>query len=106
MPRFRNLTLVISLALISLPVFSQKYTGTIRGIVMDASGAMVPNAQVTATNTATNATRTVESTDAGEYVIPDLPAGTYNVKATGKGFKETLATNVILHVASTATVNL
>lgn len=105
MPRFRSVFVVLSLALISLPVFSQKYTGTIRGIVTDASGAMVPNAQVTATNTATNATRTVESAD-GEYVIPDLAAGTYTVKATGKGFKETQTTNVILHVASTNTVNL
>ena len=55
MPRFRSLLIVLSLSLISLPVFSQKYTGTIRGIVLDSSGAMVPNAQVTATNMATNA---------------------------------------------------
>ena len=106
MPRFRSLLIVLSLSLISLPVFSQKYTGTIRGIVLDSSGAMVPNAQVTATNTATNAERSATATDGGEYVIPDLPAGTYTVKGKGKGFKETVATGVELHVASTANVNL
>src|SRR6266850_4467728 len=106
MPRFRSLLIVLSLSLISLPVFSQKYTGTIRGIVLDSSGAMVPNAQVTATNIATNAERSATATDGGEYVIPDLPAGTYTVKGKGKGFKETVATGVELHVASTANVNL
>jgi hypothetical protein len=105
MLRSRSLLTLLVVALIALPAFSQKYTGTIRGIVTDASGAMVPNAQVTAINPATNSQRTATAVD-GEYAIQDLPAGTYTVKASGKGFKETVARNVELHVASIATVNM
>src|ERR1700751_2055824 len=62
-------------------------TGTISGIVTDASGSIVPDVTVTAINTQTGI-RSVVKTDAkGFYSFPDLAVGTYNVTAEEKGFK-------------------
>ena len=61
-------------------------TATIRGRVVDPQDAVVTNATVTATNTATGISRSVSTTSAGDYVIPNLPPGTYDIKAESKGF--------------------
>ena len=69
-----------------LPVLGQTF-GEITGRVNDPSGAGVPNAALTLTNTATNAVRQTESTGDGDYSFPSLPPGTYNVKAEHPGSK-------------------
>src|SRR5258708_6537044 len=61
-------------------------TATIRGRVVDPQDAVIPNATVTATNTATGISRTVGTTSAGDYVIPNLAPGTYDIKVESKGF--------------------
>jgi hypothetical protein len=66
-------------------VFGQA-TGTISGTVRDASGAVIPNAQVSATNTGTNQSRTTASDNAGQFVFPLLPVGNYEVRADAQGF--------------------
>jgi hypothetical protein len=60
--------------LLTLPAFSQQFTGTIRGAVTDQSGAVVPGAEVTIKNDATGEVRTVTTNDQGEYVAPELTA--------------------------------
>jgi hypothetical protein len=82
-----------------------QYSGTIRGTVTDPSGALISGASVTITNTATGATRTVESNQTGEFVVPEVPAGTYEVRVKQGNFKEFVAKGVELHVSSTATVD-
>ncbi len=62
-------------------------TGSIRGTVSDSSGASIPEASVTVTNTATAQTRTVQTTDAGLFVFPELPIGSYTVEVTKSGFQ-------------------
>jgi len=96
--------LIASLCL-TLPVFGQKVTGTIRGIVTDPTGAVVPNAQVTAKNVSTGEERNATSNSAGEYSFPELTPGTYDVSVTGANFKEFVAKGVQLNVSSTSTVN-
>ena len=109
MNRFGYLFLATCAAtlLLAVPAYSQTAvtSGTIRGVVSDQSGAVVADAQVTATNPGTALSRTVTSTSQGEYVVPDLPAGIYNVSAKKAGFKEFLSKDVELHVASTTQVN-
>jgi len=65
--------IVLALVLIVSPLWAQKVTGTISGIVTDTTGAVVPQVAVLITNTDTGLTRTVTSNDMGEYVAPDLP---------------------------------
>lgn len=62
-------------------------TGSIRGTVTDPSGAAIPNASVTALNTATDISRAVTTNDSGIFVFPNLPIGSYTVKISAAGFK-------------------
>jgi len=73
-------------------------TATIVGQVLDPQGAVVPNATVTATNTATGVGRSVVTTSTGNYTIPNLPPGTYEVKVEEKGFATGVTKNVALNV--------
>src|SRR5947207_4607414 len=61
-------------------------TATIVGQVVDAQDAVVPNATVTATNTATGISHSAKTTGTGNYTIPNLPPGTYNVKVDAASF--------------------
>lgn len=103
---FRILMLVGALLLASNPLHAQKQTGDIKGTISDAKGAVVTGATVTATNQATGAQRSVTTNAQGDYAIGELTPGLYEVKASGQGFKDTVAKNVDLHVASVSTVNL
>ena len=76
----------------------QDITGTITGIVKDASGAVVPNAQVTATNTGTQAHFEFTSDDTGTYTARAIPIGVYDLAVTSQGFKRYQATNIRLQV--------
>ncbi len=67
--------------------FAQSDNGSISGTVTDASGAVIPNATVTATNTGTTRTFTAKSDGRGTYIIPSVPVGTYHVEVKADGFK-------------------
>jgi hypothetical protein len=69
-------------------------TGSITGIVTDASGAVVPNASVTATNVATGVAQTIETDAAGYYNFPNLEVGNYDLKVEQKGFKSYVKTAI------------
>ncbi|HEV2176295.1 MAG TPA: carboxypeptidase regulatory-like domain-containing protein [Terriglobia bacterium] len=77
--------LVIAL-LVALPLAAQSYRGTIRGVVEDASGGVVPGASVAAKNVATGESRSALTGTDGAYVIPELPAGRYQLTVDAKGF--------------------
>jgi hypothetical protein len=79
--------LVLFFVVIVCPsAWSQAETGSISGTVTDQTGALVPQATVTATSVATGASRTVQSGSEGQYVIPELLPGVYNVSVTASGF--------------------
>ncbi len=80
--------LILGLALIfSMPMAAQRITGTLRGQVLDPSGAAVPDAQVTATNQETGVSVKVATTSAGTYSLPTLLPGLYKITVEAKGFK-------------------
>ena len=71
---------------------------TIVGTVVDPSGAIVPGAHVTITNTATSVSRVVETNSSGNYIAPELPIGTYTVRVELKGFKTYERQGIVLNV--------
>src|SRR6266851_8335831 len=75
------------LILLAIPAVAQMPTATILGIAKDSSGGVLPNVTVTITNVDTGATRTVKTSDDGEFRAPELPVGRYEVKAEHAGFK-------------------
>src|SRR5438874_444145 len=79
--------LFLAVLLTSLPLFAQKITGDISGIVQDSTGAVVKDATITAKNIGTGETRSAKSSDAGFYRIVELPPGKYTVTVSVKGFK-------------------
>jgi len=89
--RLRRLTGLVVAVLLLLAVGAtradgQTYLGGIRGAVRDPGG-VVPKAEVTLINEATNARRTTTSNDVGEYVFTNVPAGTYSVRVAMPGFR-------------------
>ena len=90
---------ILALLLLAVGAFAQTETGQITGTVFDATGAVVPNANVTAKNVATGGSRSTASNTAGLYVIPNLGPGDYEVTITSSGFT-TLKQKVTVAVGS------
>ena len=70
----------------------------ITGVVTDPTGAAVPRAEVTVTNEATRANRTVRSNDDGNYTVLNLPVGVYTVTTVMQGFKKSILSGVNVDV--------
>jgi hypothetical protein len=100
------LLLVVCLVLLCIPstVYSQVDTGSISGTVTDSSGGVIPDATITAMNTATRAQRTAQSGSLGQFTIPGLPPGTYQVKIASPNFK-TFSTTLDVTVGGISTLN-
>lgn len=92
--------------LLLAPMYAQKSTGTLRGVVTDPSGAVVSGVPVVIHNDATGLTRTVNTNAQGEYVAAEIPAGVYSITVKAPNFKEVVSNAVELHVASTETLNI
>ena len=86
--RIFTLLTLLSLALL-VPVLSygQAISGDLTGVVKDASGAYVANADVEVTNLATGFKQTIKTNAQGEYRFSNLPAGHYSVDASSAGLK-------------------
>ena len=101
----RLLLVVLCCAVLSLPLFAQKTTGSIVGAVTDQAGAVVSGAEVTATNPSTGDSRSAKTNASGDYSITELPAGSYDITIKQANFKEYVSKGVQLFVSSTTTVN-
>jgi outer membrane receptor protein involved in Fe transport len=69
-----------------VPAYGQVETGTIAGTVKDSAGGAVAGANVVIKNVATSAQRTAQTGSGGEYNIPGLPVGMYEITITSSGF--------------------
>lgn len=87
-------------------IHAQTVTGTILGNVLDTSGAVVPNAEITVANQDTGVSRTVVSTADGIYNVPSLLPGNYTVSAKAAGFTPTQVKDVVVNVGTDSRVNL
>jgi hypothetical protein len=72
--------------------------GSIRGIVNDPSGGVVPGATVTVTLNGTDSKRSVTSDKDGAFDIPELPVGTYDLIAEAQGFKKFVTKTVVVTI--------
>jgi hypothetical protein len=88
--------LALVLCLLNAALLSGQGTdlGTIRGIVSDISGAVVPNAEVSVTDLATNTMRTTKTNGDGAYEVFGLNAGAYVVTIEAKGFDTVKITGI------------
>lgn len=96
-PLFRILVIYF----FGVAVYGQTF-GSISGEIHDAQGAVVPGAEVSVTNTATNVSRKSTSNEAGLYSFPSLPPGLYEVRVTKAGFRTSTSNNVEIQVQQNA----
>ncbi len=94
------------LMLFALNVFAQQITASIRGTVVDVSGAVLQGASVTAKQTETGFTRTATTDRTGAYVLLELPIGHYELTVEGNGFQKYLQQGITLNVNETATITV
>lgn len=85
-------------------VCSAQTTAQLTGTVADASGAVIPGADVTLTDQATGLSRSVQTNGAGLFAFPALTPGVYKVKATAKGFTSKELTGIVLHAGDQGAV--
>lgn len=94
-------TLVFCL-LASLPgaTFAQ-VASRLEGTVQDQSGAIIPGAKVAAVNVKNQQRHEVTSNPEGQFVLPSIPPGTYEVIVEAPGFRKQVLANVEINVATT-----
>jgi len=103
---FQSLVVILISFLAALGVYAQSAsTATITGQVVDPQGAVVVSAKVTATNVATSESRTVNTTGTGNYTIPNLPPGTYDVKVEAAQFATGQSKGLKLNVGDQRDLN-
>ena len=101
--------LLLLLLLVGLPLseaVGQTTNGSFRGTVTDQSGAAVPGARVQITNTGTGVSLEAVTNGSGEYVVPSVPPGVYNIRLSMQGFETLESQGVTLLVNQNATLDL
>ena len=88
--------------LFAVSAWGQTLTGTILGTVRDQSGLVVPGVEMTVVNTGTNQSRTVTTNASGNYSIPRLPVGSYELEASLTGFDTERRTGIVLQIDQSA----
>src|ERR1700722_14013106 len=91
--------------LFSIPVHAQVVGATVTGTITDAQGGTIPNAAVSAKNVATNVSFTTTTNTAGEYTLPNLNPGDYEVSVSSTGFG-TAVSNINLTVGAKQEMNI
>jgi hypothetical protein len=103
----QRLSICLSLVLIGGAVEAlAQTTASIYGTVTDASGAVVPAAKIEAKNTLTNEIRATVAGTAGNYSLPELPLGPYQLRIECQGFKSELRNGIELSLNQNAMVNV
>ena len=98
---------IVSVVLLSaVALFAQSDRGTITGTISDPAGAVVANAAIEAKNTGTGIVTTVASSATGNYTIPSLPSGTYEIKVSVPGFKNAVRQGLQVQNAQTIRIDI
>jgi hypothetical protein len=96
----------IGLLIFAAMLCGQATEGTILGSITDASGGALPNASVRIENLGTGVIRTAIAGESGEYIVTNLPLGSYTVSAEAPGFKRALHPPVPITVKARVRVDL
>jgi Carboxypeptidase regulatory-like domain/TonB dependent receptor/TonB-dependent Receptor Plug Domain len=103
------LTIILAVAVAAIACMpaavAQTVTGTIRGTVTDATGAVVVDAHVTATNQSTGVNTTTTTNRDGAYNLQFLPIGTYTITANSPGFQTLSIGPFTLEIDQTAKID-
>lgn len=97
---------LLAVLLVTPAALAQNVTGTIVGTVTDASGAVVSSAGLAVVNEGTGIEYKAATSETGEYVVANLPSGSYSVKAELQGFKPSVTKGVRLLANRTARVDV
>src|SRR4051794_23124409 len=95
---FRKWTVVLLVLMTPLLVWSQSQNSSLAGTVTDASGAVVPNADLTITSLQRQFTQNVKTGSDGRYTFPNLEPGSYEITVKAPGFKPTTQRGIALAV--------
>jgi len=103
---FRWILSAIGLVMLFLsgPLAHAQTTAILSGTVQDATGAVIPGAQVTLTDEATGLTHSILTNHQGLYVFPSLVPSSYSVKASAKTFQATEIKDIVLHAGDSIAV--
>lgn len=104
MPRRATISILSLLA--AAPLAAQTQFASVRGIVQDSSGAVVPNAALVLTNVGQNRPWNTRSNEAGAYVFLQIPPGGYKLEVEAQGFKKFAREGMTLQVAQIAELNV
>jgi hypothetical protein len=105
--RVRAIAVLVAVLSLSLSLVFGQAGGeaTLTGAVKDASGAVIPNVQVTVTNTGTGLTTKTTTASNGTYMVPQLPVGDYTVVFSRTGFRSLTRNGIVLTASSVTTVD-
>ena len=95
----------LTLALAYTPAYAQSLDSVLTGKLSDESGAALPGATVVATQDATAVMRSAVADGGGRYVLLNLPAGTYTLRAELAGFAATTRKAQTLYVGTTVNID-
>jgi len=104
----RVIAIMLAIGALTTPAlcFAQSERGSITGVVVDTTKAVIPGVSVKVINTATNATTTVVSSDSGTYSAANLPPGTYRIEASLEGFRSANVDGIRLTAGATARIDV
>lgn len=97
--------LVLCVFLCGEIALAQTDRGSISGVVVDSTGAHVPDVKVVATRTETQTVYQTTTTSTGNYVLPSLQVGTYSLTFEAKGFQKSVENGIILHTVEELRIN-
>jgi hypothetical protein len=83
----------------------QSANGTVSGIVLDPSGAVIAGADVLIVNDATAVQYPGKTNGEGYYVVPNIPPGTYRIQVSNSGFKTIIKPDIVIHVEDALAIN-
>jgi len=93
-------TILALLVLAVVPALAQVNSGSMSGTISDSSGAVIPNAKITATEAQTGTVYNTVANSAGIYTLPTLLPGTYNVAVSAPSFKQAEVKGVLVFVSN------
>ncbi|MGH9841818.1 MAG: carboxypeptidase-like regulatory domain-containing protein [Blastocatellia bacterium] len=96
----------VAMIALAVAVLGQVFTGNITGVVTEPNGAIVANARVLLTNTATGETREVATNEEGRYSFSQVKPSIYSLKVAATGFKEYLRNDITVGVNQSSEINV
>ena len=95
-----SIRIAVAAALLVAACFAQTQTARLVGTVHDSTGAVVPNAKITAVNAGTKVATEATSNSSGDYVLPALQPGTYTLSVEVTGFRKAVIEGIELDAAT------